>query len=310
LEVVYSSPNLTEDSPTYSAIKPLTPGMEEKQRTFSGFALTDFVENSKYLIDYELLQIEETIGEGNQGTVLKGQYHGARVAIKKLTITDKEHTKIILSEALIMQKIPNHPNIVSFIGLSLSPVCIVTEFMENGSLNSFFKPETKLDTIGILAGIAAGMQHLSAHKLVHKDLAARNILLNKNMDPKVADFGYSKIRNTESEYSTSKLGPLRWMAPEALYKQKFSEYSDVWSFGIVCLEVLNKTKPYPDVLSLQDFALKFGAGLRPHKYIPDCPLKSLIEECFREVPTERPNFAKIRAEIALLRTETKAESKV
>src|SRR4051794_7029137 len=97
------------------------------------------------------------------------------------------------------------------------------------------------------------MIHLSSQRVIHKgiyltmklivitDLAARNILLASDLSAKISDFGLSRmLTSTEKIYSKSNTGPLKWMAPESLDKRQFSVASDVWSFGIVCLE--GKTK--------------------------------------------------------------------
>jgi serine/threonine protein kinase len=83
-------------------------------------------------------------------------------------------------------------------------------------------------------GIAAGMLHLHNHNIIHRDLAARNILLSGTGDPKISDFGMSRILQKEEEGKTkTNIGPIRWMAPESLANQTYSKKSDVWSFGIV-----------------------------------------------------------------------------
>lgn len=94
--------------------------------------------------------------------------------------------------------------------------------------------------------ISLGMEYLAKLGFVHRDLAARNVLVDAKDFAKIADFGLS--RDTEDdEYYVAKAGkvPIRWTAPEALTSRKFSEFSDVWGYGITCVEIwTNAETPY------------------------------------------------------------------
>ena len=145
------------------------------------------------------------------------------------------------------------------------PLCLITEFLENGSLIDYLKnPDNKVDIslqIRLIRGIANGMRHLQLEHIIHKgkkrndykfnllDLAARNILLSKDLSPKVSDFGLSKIMpaSTVTVYSKTDVGPIKWMSPESLQKKVYSHKSDVWSFGITCLEVFLRHTPYEEL---------------------------------------------------------------
>jgi len=188
------------------------------------------------------------------------------------------------------------------IGVCVKPPCLVTEYMCGGSLEERLKQPIQFSQqLKILIGVASGMVHLSSLKIIHKDLAARNILLDEHCSPKIADFGLSKIMEqvqSSAATATKQFGPLRWMAPECFTESTFSEASDVWSFGIVCVEVLTQRTPYYDITELAQFVFKFAHGLRPNAYIPNqSPLRDVIERCFRENPSERPNFLQIHAEL-------------
>jgi len=148
------------------------------------------------------------------------------------------------------------------------------------------------------------MVHLTSQKIVHKDLAARNVLLDNKYSAKISDFGMSRLLTSRDYMVTvSKVGPLKWMAPECILNRVHSEASDVWSFGIVILEVLTQDIPYPDILDLGEFGYKFGAGLRPNKYVPEnTPLRDLLLRCFREKPQDRPTFVQIDKELDHFKT--------
>ncbi|KAI2664062.1 Ephrin type-B receptor 4a [Labeo rohita] len=227
------------------------------------------------------------------------------VAIKTLKggYTDKQR-RDFLSEASIMGQF-QHPNIIHLEGIITAscPVMILTEFMENGALDSFLRLNdgqfTPIQLVGMLRGIASGMKYLSEMSYVHRDLAARNILVNSNLVCKVSDFGLSRFlqENSSDPTYTSSLGgkiPIRWTAPEAIAFRKFTSASDVWSYGIVMWEVMSfGERPYWD-MSNQDVinAIEQDYRLPPP---PDCPtyLHQLMLDCWQKERTARPRFSNI-----------------
>ncbi|XP_041697855.2 ephrin type-B receptor 1 isoform X1 [Coregonus clupeaformis] len=261
-------------------------------------------------IDVSTVKIEEVIGAGEFGEVYKGRLKlpGKReiyVAIKTLKAGHVEkQRRDFLSEASIMGQF-DHPNIIRLEGVVTKsrPVMIVTEFMENGALDSFLRQNdgqfTVIQLVGMMRGIAAGMKYLSDMNYVHRDLAARNILVNSNLVCKVSDFGLSRyLQDDTSDPSyTSSLGgkiPVRWTAPEAIAYRKFTSASDVWSYGIVMWEVMSfGERPYWD-MSNQDVinAIEQDYRLPPPM---DCPsaLHQLMLDCWQKDRNARPRFTDI-----------------
>ncbi|XP_037389163.1 ephrin type-B receptor 4a isoform X2 [Pygocentrus nattereri] len=261
-------------------------------------------------IDVSCVKIEEVIGAGEFGEVCRGRLRipGKKenyVAIKTLKggYTDKQR-RDFLSEASIMGQF-QHPNIIHLEGIITAscPVMIITEFMENGALDSFLRLNdgqfTPIQLVGMLRGIASGMKYLSEMSYVHRDLAARNILVNSNLVCKVSDFGLSRFlqENSSDPTYTSSLGgkiPIRWTAPEAIAFRKFTSASDVWSYGIVMWEVMSfGERPYWD-MSNQDVinAIEQDYRLPPP---PECPthLHQLMLDCWQKERTARPRFTNI-----------------
>ena len=203
--------------------------------------------------------IINVIGEGEFGEVFKGQLKpegpgrsgsvGSRrgmaeflVAIKTLKADpSSSERQDFLREATINAQF-DHDNVVSMIGVVTSgvPFLLVLQFCENGALEEALRA-TKFRTlklIEIALGTARGMAYLHYRCFVHRDLSARNVLLDSVLVPKVADFGLSRDIGDSSYYrATNKQGrlPLRWCSPEVLRLQKFTEASDVWyaNFDIV-----------------------------------------------------------------------------
>jgi serine/threonine protein kinase len=231
--------------------------------------------------------IESVIGGGEFGDVCKGylkhsSWCQTTVAIKTLKNAATEQNRCdFLTEASIMAQF-NDPNVIHLEGVVTRtlPLMIVTEYMENGSLDTFLRlNESKLQIeqlAKILRDVASGMKYLSEMSFIHRDLAARNILVNKDLVCKVADFGLSReIENDINDgIYTTKGGkiPIRWTAPEAIIYRKFTCSSDIWSFGVLAWEVLNY-------------------GERPYWNWTNQDVLKTIEKCYRlPVPNNCPEF--------------------
>ncbi|XP_030888534.1 ephrin type-B receptor 2 isoform X1 [Leptonychotes weddellii] len=288
----------------------MTPGMKIYIDPFTYEDPNEAVREFAKEIDISCVKIEQVIGAGEFGEVCSGHLKlpGKReifVAIKTLKsgYTEKQR-RDFLSEASIMGQF-DHPNVIHLEGVvtKSTPVMIITEFMENGSLDSFLRQNdgqfTVIQLVGMLRGIAAGMKYLADMNYVHRDLAARNILVNSNLVCKVSDFGLSRFLedDTSDPTYTSALGgkiPIRWTAPEAIQYRKFTSASDVWSYGIVMWEVMSYgERPYWDMTN-QDVinAIEQDYRLPPPM---DCPsaLHQLMLDCWQKDRNHRPKFGQI-----------------
>uniref|UniRef100_A0A672ISI3 receptor protein-tyrosine kinase n=1 Tax=Salarias fasciatus TaxID=181472 RepID=A0A672ISI3_SALFA len=264
-------------------------------------AIHDFAKE----IDVSSIHIEKVIGMGEFGEVCSGRLRvqGKReiyVAIKSLKAgySDKQR-RDFLSEASIMGQF-DHPNIIRLEGVvtRCKPLMIITEYMENGSLDSFLRKHdgqfTVIQLVGMLRGIASGMKYLSDMNYVHRDLAARNILVNSNLVCKVSDFGLSRVLEDDPEAAYTTRIPIRWTAPEAITYRKFTTSSDVWSYGIVMWEVVSYgERPYWD-MNNQDVMKAVEEGYRLPAPM-DCPvvLHQLMLDCWERERAERPTFSQI-----------------
>uniref|UniRef100_A0A6I8RVB8 receptor protein-tyrosine kinase n=1 Tax=Xenopus tropicalis TaxID=8364 RepID=A0A6I8RVB8_XENTR len=259
-------------------------------------------------IDASCITIERVIGAGEFGEVCSGRIKlaGKRespIAIKTLKVgySDKQR-RDFLGEASIMGQF-DHPNIIHLEGVvtKSKPVMIVTEYMENGSLDTFLKKNdghfTVIQLVGMLRGIASGMKYLSDMGYVHRDLAGRNILINSNLVCKVSDFGLSRVLEDDPEAAYTTRGgkiPIRWTAPEAIAFRKFTSASDVWSYGIVMWEVISYgERPYWEMTN-QDVIKAVEEGYRLPSPM-DCPaaLYQLMLDCWHKDRNSRPKFEEI-----------------
>ncbi|XP_077077905.1 ephrin type-A receptor 3-like isoform X1 [Siphateles boraxobius] len=267
-------------------------------------AVRDFAKE----IDASNIRIERVVGAGEFGEVCSGRLklpskREIYVAIKSLKAGYSEkQRRDFLSEASIMGQF-DHPNIIRLEGVvtRCKPVMIITEYMENGSLDTFLKKHdgqfTVIQLVGMMRGIASGMKYLSDMSYVHRDLAARNILVNSNLVCKVSDFGLSRVLEDDPEAAYTTRGgkiPIRWTAPEAIAYRKFTSASDVWSYGIVMWEVISYgERPYWE-MSNQDVIKAIEEGYRLPAPM-DCPvvLHQLMLDCWEKTRSERPKFGQI-----------------
>nr|XP_051712667.1 ephrin type-A receptor 8 isoform X2 [Oryctolagus cuniculus] len=259
-------------------------------------------------IEASRIHIEKIIGSGESGEVCYGwlRVPGQRdvpVAIKALKAGYTERQRRdFLSEASIMGQF-DHPNIIRLEGVVTRGrlAMIVTEYMENGSLDAFLRTHdgqfTIMQLVGMLRGVGAGMRYLSDLGYVHRDLAARNVLVGGDLVCKVSDFGLSRVLEDDPEAAYTTTGgkiPIRWTAPEAIAFRTFSSASDVWSFGVVMWEVLAYgERPYwnmtnRDVISSVEEGYRLPAPM-------GCPraLHQLMLDCWHKDRAQRPRFSHI-----------------
>ncbi|XP_058772148.1 G-type lectin S-receptor-like serine/threonine-protein kinase At4g27290 isoform X1 [Vicia villosa] len=213
------------------------------------FDLATIHEATNYFSNYNKL------GEGGFGPVYKGKLKdGQEVAVKKLSRSSSQGLKEFKNEVILCSKL-QHRNLVKIIGFCVTKdeKMLVYEYMSNTSLDSFiFDPiQSKLLDwplrFNILYGIARGLLYLhqdSRLRIVHRDLKASNVLLDNDMQPKISDFGLAKMCGGDKvEGETSRIvGTYGYMAPEYAIDGVFSVKSDVFSFGVLLLELISGKK--------------------------------------------------------------------
>ncbi|KAI3833978.1 hypothetical protein MKW92_020297 [Papaver armeniacum] len=192
------------------------------------------------------------IGQGSSGSVYKGMLpNGRTIAVKQLSLESDQGKVEFLNEVNTISTL-RHPNIIRLLGhcAENDQRLLVYEYMENGCLNkALFGPvnlKNKLSwsaRLGICTGIAKGLAYLhsdnSKMKIVHRDIKLSNILLDKDLNPRISDFGLIMHYNREiSHIKTGLAGTVGYMAPEYVMQVTVTEKIDVYSFGIVTLELM------------------------------------------------------------------------
>ncbi|PON78439.1 Serine/threonine protein kinase [Parasponia andersonii] len=262
------------------------------------------------------------LGEGGFGPVYKGKLLGHEIAVKRLSKSSGQGFEEFKNEVQLISEL-QHRNLVKLLGYSIheEEKILVYEYMANKSLDAFIfdkKRGTLLDwgqRMHIIEGIAQGLLYLhkfSRLRVIHRDLKTSNILLDSNMNPKISDFGMARIcHENESQGITRRVvGTYGYMSPEYAVHGHFSTKSDVFSYGVILLEIVSgrkNTSTFEYVnrkLSLLGYAWNLWKDDRSRELLDptlanSCRMKELqlcIEVallCVQENPEDRPGMSDV-----------------
>ncbi|XVE57829.1 hypothetical protein DITRI_Ditri04bG0121600 [Diplodiscus trichospermus] len=254
-------------------------------------------------IRWEDLHLGEEVGQGSYAVVYRGIWNGSDVAVKVYFSGEyKELTLLDCKKEIDIMRKLRHPNVLLFMGAvySLERLAIVTEFLPRGSLfKALHKNNQALDVrrrIKMALDVARGMNYLHHRNppIVHRDLKSSNLLVDRNWNVKVGDFGLSRWKNATFLTTKSGRGTPQWMAPEVLRNEPSNEKCDVFSFGVILWELMTVSIPWNNLNSLQvvgvvgfmDRRLDLPEGLDPR-------VASIIRDCWQSDPQNRPSFEDI-----------------
>jgi hypothetical protein len=278
-------------------------------------------------IDFAEIKLQEKIGSGAFSELYKAEWRASIVAAKVISV-DKGAESVIQSfceEINVMSKL-RHSNILLFLGAvpRIPRLAIITEFCFGGSVyqairSPIWRRLHHADLVSFARDAARGMAYLHACGLIHRDLKSQNLLLDKPLSlgrptVKVADFGLARALTTAAASATAastsssagvmtaETGTYRWMAPEMIRHERYTEKVDIYSFGITIWEFFSGEIPYASMTPIQAAFAVADKGVRP-------PLKSrpesktawrvppqwafLMEQCWKERYAERPSFETI-----------------
>ncbi|XP_047313661.1 G-type lectin S-receptor-like serine/threonine-protein kinase At1g11410 [Impatiens glandulifera] len=231
-----------------SSIQPSTTGKQPLE-DFSFFKLSTIVAATNNF------SVSNKLGQGGFGTVYKGRLrNGIDIAVKRLAKNSDQGFEEFKNEVSLIVKL-QHRNLVRLLGCCFQPheKMLIYEYLPNKGLDSFIFDQDKCYILNwekrfnIILGIARGMIYLhqdSRLKIIHRDLKASNILLDDGLNPKISDFGTARIFGGDQMEANTKrvVGTYGYMSPEYAMEGLYSIKSDVFSFGVILLEIINGRK--------------------------------------------------------------------
>ncbi|CAN6272982.1 unnamed protein product [Urochloa humidicola] len=261
---------------------------------------------------------ERKIAEGGCGEIYKGIFQNGVVAVKKLFNRRTVDDKLFYQEVRSLMRV-KHQNIVRFLGycsnteqktIEISGRLVLAdmrerllcfEYINNGSLENHLADELRghewHTRYQIIHGICAGLHHLHNEKfIIHMDLKPANILLDDRMVPKITDFGLSRLIETTHTTSTERLLSLGYCAPEYLVGGKMSVKSDIYSLGVIIIELVTGSKEQPNNTTvLRRWRHRWNKAakhaLLEYKQVTKCI--ELALNCIDKDPLARPSICDI-----------------
>uniref|UniRef100_A0A0D9WZY0 Uncharacterized protein n=1 Tax=Leersia perrieri TaxID=77586 RepID=A0A0D9WZY0_9ORYZ len=295
-----------------------------KAEHFSGLDSSEDLESVKStLLTLASLQVatdnfdeSKKLGEGGFGAVYKGLLYGQEVAVKRMSKGSNQGLEELKNELVLVAKL-HHKNLVRLVGFCLEDGerLLVYEYMPNK------KQVRQLDwatRFRIIEGVARGLQYLhqdSQKKIVHRDMKASNVLLDVDMNPKIGDFGLARLfgQDQTRDVTNRIVGTFGYMAPEYVIRGQYSTKSDVFSFGILVLEIVTGQRnsgpcfseqnedlvwrhwTEGNIVEMIDYSLRRNY---PEAEVLKCVNIGLL--CVQQNPVERPTMADV---VVLLNTD-------
>lgn len=286
----------------------------------------DILQTYNIEYDYSKLKLMEEIGEGHFGVVYKGRAPGIHrgsytpgeyVAIKTLKSGSVHYDNLeeFIKEVKVSIQF-DHDNVIRLLGIcTRSPQkCMIFEYMDLGSLNELLRqsdpalphslgdhrskgPITPDLLLGCVLQVAWGLKYFADLNFVHRDIATRNCLVNREFVVKIGDFGMSRAIDSTSYYqigSGKTFLPVRWMPPEAILHGKFTLKSDVWSFGVLMWEIYTfGHQPYAGISNYEVVNEVKNRRILERPNLCPPAIYDVMTSCWTHASSKRPNMSEI-----------------
>ncbi|XP_065880143.1 proline-rich receptor-like protein kinase PERK9 [Euphorbia lathyris] len=303
LKMQSTAPLMGSGSSTDFVYSPSEPGGLGNSRSF--FSFEELLKATNEFSSQNLL------GEGGFGSVYKGCLpDGREVAVKQLKVGGGQGEREFKAEVEIISRI-HHRHLVSLVGYCISDSrrLLVYDYVPNNTLHFHLHGEGRLldwtSRVKVAAGAARGIAYLheDCHpRIIHRDIKSSNILLDNNFEAKVADFGLAKLAlDANTHVTTRVMGTFGYMAPEYASSGKLTEKSDVYSYGVVLLELITGRKPVDASRPLGEESLVEWARPLLGYALANEEFDSLVDSRMEKNYNENEMFRMIEAAAACVR---------
>ena len=248
-----------------------------------------------------IYQLVKKIGQGASGAVYNAidKRTGQKVAVKQMNLAHQPKKELIYNEIKIMKE-SDHRNIVRFVEAYLvgeAMLWVVMELMEGGPLTDIVESceLEESEIAAICRETLAGLEHLHQREIIHRDIKSDNLLLGKDGHVKLTDFGFCAKLTADRTKRATMVGTPYWMAPEIIKQQPYDKKVDIWSLGIMAIEMIEGEPPYLEEEPLKALYLIATHGkpdLRdPEKCSP--ALLDFLDRCLQVDPERRSSAAEL-----------------
>jgi serine/threonine protein kinase len=271
--------------------------ISEIQKKFENAPLT--------ILDPTMVTTDMIIGEGNFGRVFRGVYNQKRIAVKVLkyinSFSSEEKKSLVeefIKESVALSTLSHVERITRVIGVTIEPMQLVMEYYPKGSMADVLRKEPDLHFItrvSLIKDIAEGVMNMHTNYGIHRDIAARNILVDEDYRAYISDFGKTRFSREQYAQTHDKIVAVKWASPESFSKGEemtYSVFTDVWAFGVTVYEILTNEEPYRDVSHADMIKI---LGKREGKFLSlgdvfDDELCNMVDVCLSWKPEDRSDM--------------------